>query len=310
MTEPDRTMHFYLFRLILEPMKKLTSLADAHTNKADVLAKILKQGLEVQVSQNITCLTSKVYDVASHGLYFQFGEIHKKKSKDFDKENKEFIDTIKDDTNCAHCLYDIKLQLLAIEKKNLLSSPKTMANRIALAINSIINSDIHKEILTDMEALLLRTTQCKARQIHEPNLFIEELNKSYRVVSYKINMLPPNPIDFDDTIKRPLDDLMGDTGASSAAVQITNVQTGLNTARLVPLTRDVAAYGAGAEAKIMDSESSPKRPIKLDKNENAAFAAITLPQTLFSTDFSSNASDFLKQIITKFQSIKKNHEKQ
>lgn len=303
MSESGRVFQFYLFRLVLEPKGGQTSLSDVEVSKADLLAKILRQGLEARVRQDVTCLSSKVYDIGIGGLYFQFGEIHKKRSKDFDKDTKEFIDTIKDDTDCVHCLYDIKRQLLAIEKKSGLPSPKSLANRIGASIDAIKSNSKQNKIFSDIELILLASTKCKARQIYEPNAFVESLKHCYKIVSYRIDMVPQNPIDFKDTIKDPLGRIMDDTGANAASIQVKNSQDGLGAERLVNISHDVAAYGAGAEARVIDKENAPARQIKLNKNENAAFASASLPITAMTIDFVQHAEVIMDQILRKFNRI-------
>lgn len=305
MNESSRIIPFQLFRLVLESKKKNhRSFGELNISKSEMIKKMLYCAPSIIISPTKQYVASKVKRTPTgDGLYFQFGEKRLKKATDFNESEKEFFQTYRNETDCVHCLYDVGDQLLAIEKKNNLPNPRTLAKHIASAINDIKNHADYRNIFTPNEIMLLSNTECKAHIVFESNRFIDILKNAYKIIKYKITMLPPNPADFGDILKNPLERLMDDTGAKIATLQISNKEDGLDSNRLVPLTRDIATYGVGAEAKVIKEEGGTEESIKLNEKNNEAFLSIHLPQSLLSKDFSLEMNSFIKRLKEKMKEL-------
>lgn len=304
MIAENRSVKFFLFRLVLEPHAKQRSFGELSIRRDQLIAKLLNLSPRYESSGHYIYLTSKITQICCNsGYYFKFGVITHKKGVNFDESAKDFIEFPKDETDYVHCLYDIKRQLLAIEKKNRLASPKSLANKLAFTLENMRSNEIYAQQLSTDEKMLLANSTCKVRLVYEPNEFIKRMRSAYRINSFKISMLLPNPIDFNDMIKKPLDLYMEDTGALGSSVTIENKTDGLEPERLISISRDISSYGAGAEAQIIDNENSKPTRLVLDKNENHASVELPFPQTMFTVHFKDHATHFLDRILTKYRQI-------
>ncbi|MDY0259460.1 MAG: hypothetical protein RBR41_07310 [Desulfovibrio sp.] len=309
MSENQRTMDLFLFRLVLEPQAGKGSLGEIEVSRQDLLIKLLATSPQLPSGAYKVFLTSKIEQISSSGFYFKAGVQSLKTGAKFDSEKKDFVEAETEIADFSHCIYDKNLQLLAIENKSGLSSPKTLANRLASAIENIKNTDGYKS-LSPEEKMLFSNSICKSRQVYETNEFIKILKNSYKISKFTIVMLLPNPANFKDTIYTPFNELMEDTQASGGQITIENKDEGLEPNRLVDLSHDIGAYGAGASAKVQDAAESKERTIRLDKRENAAKATLSLPQTMFTVDFKEYSKDFLKVITDKFKQIHESNKKE
>lgn len=309
MNENQRTMDMFLFRLVLEPHAGKGSLGEIKISRQDLLIKLLATSPQLPSGTYKIFLTSKIEQISSSGFYFKAGIQSVKTGAKFDSEKKDFVKAETEIADFSHCIYDNNLQLLAIENKSGLSSPKTLANKLASAIENIKNTDTYKTLSPEEKILFLNST-CKSRQIHETNEFIKILKNSYKISKFTVVMVLPNPANFKDTIYTPFNELMEDTQASEGSVTIENKGEGLEPSRLVGLSHDIGAYGAGAFAKVQDAPDSKERTIRLDKRENAAKATLSLPQTMFTVDFKEYSKDFLKIITNKFKQIHDSNKKE
>lgn len=302
MSHEERTIKFSLFRLILEREAKQQSLGDITISRADLLKKLIEFSPQHTSSNGSTYLTSKITTI-DNGLYFKFGIKRSQKSIDFDDYEKDFFEKERNNIEYVKCLYDPNRQLLAIENKKRLPSPITIAHHLATTIDNIKSNEIYSKNLDATEKMLLSTSICKARHVYEPTDFIEKIKNSYKVSSFKITMLIANPIDFNDAIKKPLDKLMEDTGAAGSNLTLQNKVDGLHTDRLTSLSRDLASYGAGAEAYVIEKEGSSPHKFQLNTKNNLASVIFSLPHTLMEVNFIDVAGKALKLVREKFRNI-------
>lgn len=220
----------------------------------------------------------------------------------FDEKLKDFIESDKSDADYVHCFYDTKRQLLAIEKKSSTDTPKSLAAKLAIAIDSVKRNELYSNKLTTEEKMLLVNSTCKIRPVCEPNEFINIIESAYRVIAFTISLFPPNPIDFDDALKKPLDNYMEATGATEGTVTIKNNYEGLESSRLASLSRQIGAYGANAEARIVDEEGGKPYRVILNRKENYASIDLKFPTTALTV----NIGDYLQRFMN---SIRKMYEK-
>lgn len=303
MTEADRTLKVFLFRMVLEPnLKHQKNFADINISRPELLTKILQFSPRYFTSDRKVYLTSKVSTIDNNGLYFKFGIQRIKKGILFDEQLKDFIESDKSDADYAHCFYDTKRQVLAIEKKNGTVTPKSLALKLAIAIDSVKKNELYSNKLTAEEKMLLVNSTCKIRPICEPNEFINKIESAYRVTTFTVSLFPPNPTDFNDALKKPLDNYMEATGAVEGTVTIKNSHEGLESSRLVSLSRQIGAYGANAEARIVDEEGGKPYRIMLNRKENYASIDLKFPITALTV----NIGDYLQMFMN---SIRKMYEK-
>lgn len=292
----------YLFRIVFETHKK-HNFFEKKIEKKVLLKKLIELRPEGEAKNNIKYITSTPIIINKNGLYFKFGEIKKKNATHYNERKKDFFETQIEDTNYVHCIYNIQHQLLAIEKKSSLPSPKTYANRLSILINEIYKKDNIKRQFEPEEIAFLSSSVCRARQVYEPTQFIKLLKNAYKVNSFTVEMLLPNPNDFNDILKEPIDLYMEETGAEIAKVTVENKNDGLENKRLEKLSYEIAAYGANANAKIQENNNSKISTIKLNKKENAASVDLIMPQSMQSIDFFNNCGEFLQTITEKFKRI-------
>lgn len=74
MTEADRTLKVFLFRMVLEPnLKHQKNFAELNISRPELLAKILQFSPRYLHDDKKVYLTSKVSTIDENGLYFKFG---------------------------------------------------------------------------------------------------------------------------------------------------------------------------------------------------------------------------------------------
>lgn len=309
MNENQKNIEMFLFRLVLEPNAGKGSLGEIGISRKDLLIKLLETSPQLSFGANKIFLTSRVERIGQSGFYFKAGIQSRKAGAEFDSEQKDFIEKETEITDFSHCIYEEKLQLLSIESKSGLSTPRALANKLASAIENIKNTDGFRTLPPEAKMLFSNST-CKSRQIYEPNEFTKILRNSYKISKFTIKMLLPNPDNFQDKIYRPFNELMEETQANRASVIIENKDEGLEADRLIDLSHDIGAYGAGASANVQDIAGGKERTIRLDKLENAARVTLPLPQSMFTIDFSQFSRDFLGIIINKFNQIHESSKKE
>lgn len=303
MPDDTRSVEMFLFRLKLEPYRRQRSLAELSINRPDLLFKLLSLVPSYQFSKKSIFRTSKIDNISETEHYFEVGIEYKKDGAKFDKIKKSFIAHENEITDFAHCFYESKIQLLVIEKKTGLPAPKTLASRLALAIEQIKTITEVFSCLTQEEQMLFINSRCKADVIYEPSEFLKIIKNAYKVLKFNINIPMPNPVDFNDMIQKPVSELMSDVNASTSTVTVENKKEGLDTHRLIGLTHDLSAYGAGASARVKKEENSNSEYIKLNKDEHSAKINLQIPQTMLMVHFKEHGKEFMQTIIDKFSEV-------
>jgi len=307
MDDAIRTMDMYLFRLKLEPHQQKGSLGETKVTRHDLLLKLLKIAPSYLSSEKSIFHISKLENISPSEYYFKVGVESKSKGYLFSAEDKNFIEKENRDAQYANCLYESNIQLLAIENKVSFLKPKTLATRLALAIENI-KQENELSILDNNEKLLFINSKCKTKPVYEAYEFAKTLHDSYKITKYSIDVPLSNPVNFRDDVQVPLSKMMGDVNAETGTFSLENKTAGLSSGRLIDLSHDLGAYGASASARIMRKENSKSEIIKLGTKAQEAKATLTLPTTMFTIDFKGNCKNFMLQIKEKFNSIRGNKE--
>lgn len=176
------------------------------------------------------------------GIYFAFGRERKSAIERYDAEKHEFLQELTPTAPYTHVFLDVELQVAAIAGESDLA-PRTplIAKRLAQVLS---NSRIANERLVEVEEY----------EIRDPESFVTYLREAYAVRSFSFDFKPPNPIDVEKEIHKPLERYLREAGGDKGTTSISGA--GLNTDVLERLSRSVAAQGQNAKARVVPQQGA------------------------------------------------------
>lgn len=256
----------YLFRLRIVPKDSKPILFQF--DRGTLLGKIISAHPGAFVRVNVEWIIANSRYVDETAVFFKFGRVSKKVRERFDKEKRMFELVDDDLANSTVCVYDEKLQVLAIEKRSGAPSPLILARYIAAIVNGVGEGE-SRGVLSSDGLAFLALNNCEVKSIDDPFDFINYITHSHKVVEFSVTFGKGNPFDYDELLQRPMQNLVEYTEGVLGRVSVKNSE-GLKGGNLVGIAHAVAAHGTDASARIQATPDSSFERVYLKTKESIA----------------------------------------
>lgn len=180
--------------------------------------------------------------------YFAVGRSSQTSIPKLDPATGDFVDTEDDTSPYTYVVYDAAIGLMAIQRKNdLTSSTKEIATKL-------------ERLLGHTRIIIQNEVDVKIDPIPDPEGFVSRLEAAHAIKKFTASFTGPNPIDADELFQKPLSVYLkaanGDHG--TAIIEGSHLDSEV----LVAVARSTAATGNSASARIQ--EVPGKRPIRIN----------------------------------------------
>lgn len=243
----------YMCRVKVFRYKQGNLFADSSLSVQEILKQAIESKPRATLNWNIEWEIGNIEEISNDSLYFKLGR------------TKNTVIGLKDQTSGNY--QDEKLQinpntsvLLDWQSELLLFIPDSelcQTNKFPERLQELLNSCEYSKtngIMFDIGF------------IDDPISFINWIQRSYKVLSFRMTFTPSNLFDASEDFEKPLAKMADEFNAApyDNDIRFTNHSTGLNKDTIVKVVKDNAASGARASARAVmkQGDKSTKRQLK------------------------------------------------
>jgi hypothetical protein len=229
------TIEYSLFRAkFIRPAQK-SFLHDDLTPGQMLLAAILEKP-SIELLKGFQWHIGNVQMFSDATGYFAVGRTTKSTVEKFDNQTGNFIEEEQEESPYTHCVFDSTIGIIGIAKKpNLSRTTIGIANRL-------------EELLSLATIAMRNQVAVQVRPIPNPDGFLKDIAKAFRVFSFTATFGGPNPFDADAYFQKPMSVYLSSANGEKGRTIINGDD--LNREVLREVTRSTAATGNEASARI------------------------------------------------------------
>lgn len=237
------TSEYHLFRVkLIKPSHK--SLFYKDLSPSEILLSGLKECPAIEGS--LWHMGNLLLSTDNTGK-FAIGKTTNKTIEKYDESTKSFYESIDEASPYTSVIFDASIGVIAVCKKpNLAASTKSIAKKV-------------KQILSNSTDVKNHSVEVRVDHIPDPTDFIEKIQKSYSITSFKSSFTGPNPQDADEIFQKPLSvycqALSGEFGV------VTVYGASLDAETVEAVAHASAATGNEVTARVMPLLKSKTVPI-------------------------------------------------